>query len=507
MQDGTSTRTRPTRETSAATEGSDDSGFRNSFRWDVIRSTPSYAYLVAGVAAIGGMLFGYDIGVISGAENLLKSQWNLSAGSEELAVSAVLIGAIIGGVFAGKLADKISRRYALMALAALYSVGAVATALAPDLVLFIIFRIAVGVAVGASSMIVPTYIAELSPRQIRGGLVILQQLAISGGIFLSYVLDYIFFSAGWGWRPMFAAAVIPGIALAVGMYYMTHTPRWLAMQGRWEEAEQVMGRINPDCRDSEIELLHDDLEESRKGSMRELLSPGLRGALIAGVGLAVLQQFVGPNTVLFYGPTIFGYAGISGGSGGLVAEMCVGAVLFVCVLPTIALVDMVGRKKLFYVGLLGMGSMLVLLGLAFHVGASSWGLWILVILLVYIGCYSLSISPLFWLMTAELFPNRLRGIGASTSTVANWSANLLISVTFLSAVNALGKDVVFWIYAGFAALGLVFVRYYVPETKGRSLEDIDEYWTHGHQWPDRASAAQPSRSRRGPSDRRTPAMH
>jgi MFS transporter, SP family, galactose:H+ symporter len=436
------------------------------------------------VAAIGGMLVGYDIGVISGAENLLKAQWHLSAGSEELAVSAVLIGAIIGGVFGGKLADSISRRYALMALAVLYSVAAVATALAPGLVLFIIFRIAVGVAVGASSMIVPTYIAELAPRQIRGGLVILQQLAISGGIFLSYILDYVFFTAGWGWRPMFAAAVIPGIALGVGMFYMTHTPRWLAMQERWEEAEQVMDRVNPDAREREMQLLREDLEDSRRGSLRDLLSPGLRGALIAGLGLAALQQFVGPNTVLFYGPTIFGYAGISGGSGGLVAEICVGAVLFVCVLPTIALVDMVGRKRLFYVGLTGMGSMLVLLGLAFHFGAASWGLGVLAILLVYIGFYSLSISPLFWLMTAELYPNRLRGIGASTATVANWSANLLISVTFLSAVNALGKDVVFWIYAGFAAVGIVFVRFCVPETKGRSLEDVDDYWTNGHRWPE-----------------------
>ena len=313
---------------------------------------------------------------------------------------------------------------------------------------------------------------------------ILQQLAISGGIFLSYILDYIFFSAGWGWRPMFAAAVIPGIALAVGMLFMTHTPRWLAMQGRWDEAEQVMGRVNPRSKDDEMALLHDDLEDSKRGTLRELMSPGVRGALIAGLGLAALQQFVGPNTVLFYGPTIFGYAGISAGSGGLIAEILVGAVLFVCVLPTIALVDMVGRKKLFYLGLTGMGSTLVLLGLAFHFGASGWGLGVLAILLVYIGAYSLSISPLFWLMTAELYPNRLRGIGASTATVANWSANLLISVTFLSLVNALGKSVVFWIYAVFAAAGIVFVRFCVPETKGRSLEDIDDYWTNGHRWPE-----------------------
>jgi sugar porter (SP) family MFS transporter len=461
-------------------------GFRDSFRWDVIRSTPRYAYLVASVAALGGMLFGYDIGVISGAENLLKTRFHLSSGSEELAVSAVLIGSIIGGIFGGKLADSVSRRFALVGLAIVYSVGAVATALAPSLVLFDVFRIIVGIAVGASSMIVPTYIAELAPVQIRGGLVILQQLAISGGIFISYVLDYVFFTAGWGWRPMFAAAVIPGIALGVGMMFMAHTPRWLAMQGRWDEAEEVMGRVNPDSREREMELLHEDLEETDRASFRELLRPGIRGALIAGIGLALLQQLVGPNTVLFYGPTIFGYAGISAGSGGLVAEIVVGAVLFVFVLPTIVLVDVVGRKALFYFGLTGMGSMLVLLGLAFHFGAASWGLGVLAILVVYIGCYSLSISPLFWLMTAELFPNRLRGYGASAATVANWSANLLVTLTFLTAVNGLGKDVVFWIYAGFAVVGIVFVRFCIPETKGRALEDIDEYWTEGRRWPERA---------------------
>ncbi len=472
--------------------GRTEGGFRDSLRWDVIRSTPRYAYLVASVAAIGGMLFGYDIGVISGAENLLKAHWNLSAGSEELAVSAVLIGAIIGGIFGGKLADSISRRYALLGLAVIYSVGAVATALSPSLALFVVFRIIVGVAVGASSMIVPTYIAELAPREIRGGLVILQQLAISGGIFISYVVDYIFFTSGAGWRPMFAAAVIPGIALAIGMVYMSHTPRWLAMQDRWDEAEQVMERVNPDAKEEELEQLHEDLKETERGSFRELLRPGIRGALIAGLGLAILQQFVGPNTVLFYGPTIFGYAGISAGSGGLLAEICVGAVLFIFVLPTIALVDAVGRKKLFYFGLIGMGSMLVLLGLAFATGVSSWGIGVLVILLVYIGCYSLSISPLFWLMTAELFPNRLRGVGASSATVANWSANLLITLTFLTAVDALGKDVVFWIYAGFAAVGLVFVRFRVPETRGRSLEDIDAYWTQGRKWPERSDGQRPS---------------
>jgi MFS family permease len=230
-----------------------------------------------------------------------------------------------------------------------------------------------------------------------------------------------------------------------------------------------------------MELLHRNLEESAGTSWRELLRPGMRGALVAGVGLAIFQQFVGPNTVLFYTPTIFGYAGVTGNP--LLPTIYVGAVLFVFVFPTIAFVDVVGRKKLFYLGLGGMGSMLVLLGLAFQLGAKSWGAGVLVILLIYVGCYSLSISPLFWLMSAEVFPNRLRAAGASASTVANWSANLLVSVTFLSLVNAAGKPWTFWIYAIFAALAIVFVWRCVPETRGRPLEHIDRYWTEGHRWP------------------------
>jgi MFS transporter, SP family, galactose:H+ symporter len=451
------------------------------FSWSAVRETPNYTYLVAAVAAIGGMLFGYDIGVISGAENLLKATFKLSSTTEELAVAAVLIGAVIGAVIGGPMANRFSRRYTLLAMAVLYAAGAILTAISWDLGSFVAFRIITGIAVGASSLVVPIYIAELSPVNIRGGLVILQQLAISGGILVSYVLDFAFDSAGWGWRPMFAAAVVPAAVLAVGMLKMSHSPRWLAMQGRWDDASRVIERINPRQRRPEMDLLHRNVEESSGTSWRELLRPGMRGALIAGVGLAMFQQFVGPNTVLFYTPTIFGYAGVSGNS--LLPTIYVGAVLFVFVFPTIAFVDVVGRKKLFYLGLIGMGSMLVLLGLAFQLGAKSWGAGVLVILLVYVACYSLSISPLFWLMSAEVFPNRLRAVGASASSVANWSANLLVSVTFLSLINAVGKPWTFWIYAIFAGLAIVFVWRRVPETKGRPLEHIDKYWAEGRHWP------------------------
>jgi SP family galactose:H+ symporter-like MFS transporter len=463
-------------------EQTTQAGQPERFSWSVIRRTPRYTYLVAAVAAVGGMLFGYDIGVISGAENLLKSAFKLSSTAEEIAVAAVLVGAVIGGIIGGRLADKFSRRYTLLAMAILYGVAAILTALSPNLGFFLAFRIITGVAVGASSLVVPAYIAEMAPAPIRGSLVVLQQLAISFGILLSYVLDYAFDSAGWGWRPMFGFALLPALALATGMLFMSFSPRWLGMNDRWDEAAEVLGRINPQDKDEELERLHQEVEESSGTSWRELLRPGLRGALIAGVGLAIFQQLVGPNTVLFYTPTIFQYAGVSGNS--LLPTIYVGAVLFVFVFPTIAFVDVIGRKKLFYLGLGGMGSMLVLLGLAFHFGAKSWGVGVLAILLVYVACYSLSISPLFWLMTAEIFPNRLRAVGASAATVANWSANLLISVTFLTLITAIGKTWTFWLYAIFAGLAIIFVARFVPETKGRPLEHIDKYWTEGRRWPE-----------------------
>ena len=373
-------------------------------------------------------------------------------------------------------------------MALLYGAGAILTAISWNIGSFLVFRIITGIAVGASSLVVPAYIAEMSPARIRGGLVVLQQLAISGGILISYVLDFVFVSVGWGWRPMFGFAVLPAAVLTVGMLLMSYSPRWLGMQDRWDEARDVLGRIDPRHQDEDMEQLRQDVSETAGTRWRELLRPGLRGALIAGVGLAVFQQLVGPNTVLFYTPTIFGYAGIGGNS--LLPTIYVGATLFVFVFPTIAFVDVVGRKFLFYLGLIGMGSMLVLLGWAFAAGPKSWGVGVLIILLVYVACYSLSISPLFWLMTAEVFPNRLRAAGASASTVANWSANLLISVTFLTLINGIGKSWTFWLYAIFAGLAIIFVWRFVPETRGRPLEHVDDYWTHGRRWPDEAASGQ-----------------
>lgn len=456
----------------------------HSLSLDTLRSVPKRAYLVATAAALGGLLFGYDIGVISGAEQFLKTSYHLSSFTEELMVAAVLIGSILGGLIAGKMANKFSRRWTLLIMAGIYGVGGILTAISPGEWWFFGFRVFTGVAVGASSMVVPMYIAESSPASIRGGLVVLQQLAISGGILASYLIDYAYVHAGWGWRPMFATAVLPAAALAIAMLRLGYSPRWLAMQGQFDEAKHELARVTPGNVDKEMQQVRKSVEASEHSSHRELFGKGLRGALIAGVGLAIFQQFIGPNTVLFYTPTIFKYAGATSAANSLVSTIYVGIVLFVFVFGTIALVDLLGRKALFYVGLIGMTLMLALMGIAFEFGASTWGSAVLVFLLIYVACYSLSISPLFWLMSAEVFPNRLRAAGASYCTVANWTANLIVTITFLTSIDQVGKAVTFWIYMLVGILAIIFVRYFVPETKGRPLEEIESYWQNGRRWPE-----------------------
>ena len=286
-----------------------------AFSLTALRDTPRYTYLVAAVAALGGMLFGYDIGVISGAENLLKASFRLSSGTE--------------GAGRRRCADRRGDRRPHRRRAgrqvqppphtdrdgpavrggrhphrALVQPGLLPGV--PDHHRHRRRRL-----LGAG---VPAYIAEMSPARIRGGLVVLQQLAISAGILISYVLDFAFDSAGWGWRPMFGFAVVPAAALTAGMLAMSSPPGGWAYQDRWDEASEVLSRVNPQHQQQDLEMLHSEVRESAGTSWRELLRPGLRGALIAGVGLAIFQQLVGPNTVLFYTPTIFGYAGIGGNS-------------------------------------------------------------------------------------------------------------------------------------------------------------------------------------------------
>jgi SP family galactose:H+ symporter-like MFS transporter len=452
---------------------------------------PGYTYLVAAIAALGGLLFGWDTGVISGAELFLKKAFHMSAGSEELAVAAVLFGCIVGAAFGGRLADAVGRKVSLMILAVIFACGAILTAISWTYWAFFGFRVLVGVAIGAASLVTPMFIAEMSPPSIRGALVFLDQLAITVGIAVAYWVDLGFANPSFGWRWMFAIAFCPAAILFIGMLFLKDTPRWYGSKGRWDEADGQLQRFIHDeqRRKEELSGIRQSLEEEKRASMRELFRPGLRWALIVGVGLAVLQQFVGVNTIIYYAPTIFGYAGFKSATVAILATGIVGVVNVAATIVAILLVDHIGRKLLLYIGTIGMMIGLGVLGIVFYIGPSSAGVLTLVFMLVFIVSFAISMGPVFWLMSAELFPNRLRGHGASLSTIGNWAADLLVSITFLTFVSFAGQSITFWTYGFLALITLFLTIFLVPETKGKTLEQIEAYWKHGRQWePEEAIA-------------------
>jgi SP family galactose:H+ symporter-like MFS transporter len=442
-----------------------------------------YAYIVASVAAMGGLLFGYDTGVISGALLFLQPAFHLTSTTSEIAVSAVLIGAIIGAACGGKLANGIGRKKALILLGAIFAIGAVLTGIAPNLGFFIAFRIVVGFGIGAASMITPMYIAELAPPAIRGALVTFFQLAVTVGIAVAYWVDLAFANAGLGWRPMFAVAFIPGAALALGMCFLSETPRWLASKGRWDDASAALEHtVHGEAKQQELADIRKTLEEEKKASVRELLRPGLRLALLVGVGLAIFQQLVGINTVIYYAPTIFGFAGFHAASAAILATSVVGVMNVLSTILSLFLVDRVGRRPLLIGGIGGMIITLVAMGIVFALDPSRAGWFILICLLAYILSFAIGMGPVFWLMTSELFPTRLRGAGASISSLCNWAANLVVSITFLTLIDAVGKPGAFWLYAFLGVLALLFCWSLVPETNGKTLEQIERYWKNNRRW-------------------------
>jgi SP family galactose:H+ symporter-like MFS transporter len=442
-----------------------------------------YAYIVSAVAALGGLLFGYDTGVISGALLFLQPAFHLNSTTSEIAVSAVLIGAILGAAAGGRMADALGRKKSLIVLGTIFACGAILTAIAPNLGFFIAFRIVVGFGIGAASMITPMYIAELAPPSIRGALVTFNQLAVTVGIAVAYWVDLAFANAGMGWRPMFAVAFIPGAILATGMLFLAETPRWLASKNRWDDASGALEHVvHGEEKQKELDGIRAALEEEKQSSVRELFRPGLRLALLVGVGLAVFQQFVGINTVIYYAPTIFGYAGFSSASAAILATSIVGVVNVLSTILSLFLVDRLGRRPLLISGVVGMIVTLTAMGVIFLIGPQHAGWFVLICLLLYIVSFAIGMGPVFWLMSSEVFPNRLRASGASISALFNWAANLLISITFLSLIGLAGKPATFWMYAFLGVLALLFCWWLVPETKGRSLERIEAYWKSSRRW-------------------------
>ncbi len=433
--------------------------------------------LIAAIAALGGLLFGYDTGVISGALLFIREDFALSSTMQGVVAGIALAGATIGAMFAGSLSDRFGRRPVILVVALLFVLGGVISALALSLAHLLVGRLLIGVAIGVASMLTPLYLAEIAPARIRGSMVSLNQLCITLGILVSYLVGYALAQAGDGWRWMLGLGALPGAVLFIGMLVLPESPRWLAGHGRADRAEAVLRRLRgtADVAD-EMGALRRDVaaERTRAGTWGDLLSPRLRLPLTIGIGLAIFQQITGINTVIYFAPQIFQSAGFASNSASILATAGVGAVNVLLTIVSIRLIDGVGRRPLLIWGIFGMTASLFALAAAFAVGTGSVLSWVTVAALgIYVGCFAIGLGPVFWLIIAEIFPLDVRGRAMSVATVCNWGFNLIVAVTFLDLLAGLGPAGTFLVYAALSIASLVFVIRLVPETKGRTLEEIE----------------------------------
>ncbi|HEY5043956.1 MAG TPA: sugar porter family MFS transporter [Verrucomicrobiae bacterium] len=440
-----------------------------------------FVYFAVGVAALGGLLFGYDTGVISGAILFIKNQFSLSATMEEIVVSSVLVGAVAGAIIGGALTGRFGRRKMIILAGIIFTASALGTALAPTVSWLIAARVVSGIAIGIASFISPMYIAELVPAKVRGSLVAVNMLAITSGIVVAYLVDYAFSSSG-GWRYMFGLAAIPSIALVIGIWRLPDSPRWLISQSKVEEARQILKRARTVSDVSpEITDIQKSMEKQGVGGIEGLFQSSLRMPMIVGLGLAVFQQITGINTVIYYAPTIFKFAGISATGPAILAGAGLTMVMWLFHVLAIFLMDRVGRRPLLLVGVAGQILGLAILGAAFHFQQLAGYKSYVAIggLVIYVACFAFGLGPIFWLLISEIYPLKVRDAAMSAVTVTNWALNLAVAVTFLTLVGVLGHAGTFWLYGVIAIGAWVFFYLLVPETKGKSLEQIEEHWRSG----------------------------
>jgi sugar porter (SP) family MFS transporter len=446
----------------------------------LLASRETFVYVVAVVAAICGFLFGYDTGVISGALLFIRKDFTLSRWMQSVVTSAVLAGAALGAGFSGSLADRFGRRRMVIAVAVLFFVASLLTGLAPGASWLATGRFFVGLAIGVCSYTAPLYISEISPPHNRGGLVSVNQLLITVGILVSYITDYAL-AEGEHWRWMFALAAIPATILGIGMIFLPESPRWLVHAGQRDRARRVLARVRTQQQaEAEIYLIesHGEEGEGKPSAWTELFRPEYRPALIVGIGLATFQQVTGINTIIYYAPTIFQLAGFSSAAQSILATAGVGLVNVLLTIASLRLLDRVGRRPLLLAGVGGMIASLSMLGSVFLLDSRSATLgWLAVgSVMVYVGSFAISLGPIFWLLISEIYPLRVRGMAMGVATMCNWGFNLLVALTFLLLVDSLGAAYTFWVYAGVSVASWIFCYWLVPETKGRTLEEINEQW-------------------------------
>jgi len=437
------------------------------------RGSSRYLYLPAAVAAIGGLLFGFDTAVINGAIVFLKNQFGLSDGQTEVAASSLLLGCVVGASVAAFTSDRFGRKRVLLAAAALFAVSSLGSALPRDLTQFVIARVIGGLAIGIASTLSPLYIAEISPAKSRGLMVSLNQLAIVIGILLSYSVNYLLTGAGpANWRWMFASAAVPSICFLIALLFISESPRWLVQNGREHDAEHFLAQMvgSSEARE-EIKSIRAAIAEESG----DLLDPAFRKPLVVAIVIALFSQFTGINTIIYYGSLVFlEHVPHQTATTALWANVVIGAINFVATILGMSLIDRAGRKPLLMSAFAGMALSLIGVSAAIHFQGPA--IAVLIFVLTYVASFAVGVGTGTWVVMSEICPTRIRGRAMSVATIFLWCGTLLVTLTFLSLVKAFTAPGTFLLYAAISIAAFVFVWRFVPETKGRTLEEIDRWW-------------------------------
>lgn len=462
-------------------------------------STPSpfhkaYVWAISLVAALGGLLFGYDWVVIGGAKPFYEQFFHLADPAQQgWAMSCALIGCLIGAVLAGHLSDRFGRKRLLIASALLFAVTSVGTGAANAFVTFVAWRIAGGVAIGLASALSPLYIAEIAPAEARGRLVSINQLTIVIGILLAQIVNLMIAKPvsanataaeilqSWngqvGWRWMFGVTAIPASLFFAGMLLVPESPRWLAKRGAHEKARRILDRVGGSVYAAqalaEIEV---SLRGEHQAGLKDLFAGGVTRPMALGVVLAVFQQWCGINVIFNYAEEVFSAAGFKI-SDMLFNIVITGVVNLVFTFVAMATVDRLGRRILMLAGSAGLAVIYLLLGAAYH--AHVQGVYTVALVVMAIACYAMSLAPVTWVVISEIFPNRIRGTAMSVAVAALWVASFVLIITFPALNRTFGAAGTFWIYAGVCVAGFLYVQWRLPETKGKTLEEIEQTWRSG----------------------------
>ncbi|MEO7048282.1 MAG: sugar porter family MFS transporter [Ferruginibacter sp.] len=444
---------------------------------------------IASVASIGGLLFGFDTGVISGALVFLQDNkgWALTDSQLGGVTTAVLLGAVVGSLVSGRITDIIGRKKIIIATAVIFMTGALLSGSATDVHYLIISRLFLGVGIGISSFSVPLYIAEISPARHRGSLVTINQLMITVGILISYLSDYWIANDDdpFSWRLMFYIGFIPGLMLFIGMFFLPETPRWLIRKGRYEEGKKVLSKIeDPDLIDISLNKLKDEMVAD-KGSgniSKQVFISLLKYPLIIGTGIMILSELTGIDTIIYYTPKIFKIAGYISNEQSLLPAIIVGASNVLFTIVSIFLIDKIGRRPLYFIGLFGLVVTLFLLGLCFYFQNELGYLFsslTIITMFLFIGSFAVSFGPLSWLIISEIFPFKFRALGMSIGAFALWTSTTIVNYSFLKIVGILSLAGTFWAFAIMGIISGIWGFYFIPESKGKSLEYIEDQWRQG----------------------------